>query len=144
MIEYETVPFRVWSHDISPAENPALNNDPTQGLPLPISPIGTRIVIRNSSELIQLSNIGDIRVIEELVKLLDVPGQGWAAQVLIWKMMGRPNVSSTAEKWWQAEGQIGKAKKDWAAYIQKVKPSMRWNKERQYFRYVTPSGRVMD
>jgi hypothetical protein len=86
------------------------------------------IQIENPPELVELSNIPDQRILDELVKLLDEPNRGWAAHILIGKLLGHYAVSfDSKEKWWEEEGKTGKAKQAWTTYIQKVKPTMEWD-----------------
>lgn len=105
-----------------------------------------KIIIEKSSELIQLSNTNDFRIIDELLRLLNYRDRAWAANVLLSRMMGLTTIetelyvldnkvdlytynfkSVSPEKWWEAEGKTLHAKKDWITYIRKFKPLIKWH-----------------
>jgi hypothetical protein len=133
------------------------------GLP-PRPLLDFKTIIENPPELIQLSNINDIRIFDELLRLLNYRKRAWTANILIGKMMVlHPyNVevevlhnkfenydlkSVDPEKWWEVEGKTLRAKKAWITYIRKVKPTMKWHtvelddaQKYSYFRHTTPSG----
>jgi hypothetical protein len=103
------------------------------------------IKIENPPDLVQLSSIPDQRILVELVKLLDVPNRGWAAHILIAKMLGHDSVSSDSrERWWIEKGKTGKAKKFWESYIQRVKPTLQWKSDWGYYRHISPNGRLIE
>jgi hypothetical protein len=60
-------------------EIPSTNIDPDPTYPRPITLTQCAIIIENSPELIQLSSIPNEQVLNELIKLLDVPRRGWSA-----------------------------------------------------------------
>jgi hypothetical protein len=104
-----------------------------------------KIIIEKSSELIQLSNTNDIRILDELLRLLNYRDRAWAAHILLSRMMGLTPVhaelyvldnqvdlstynftSVSPEKWWETEGKTLHAKKAWITYIRKVKFATKW------------------
>jgi hypothetical protein len=104
-----------------------------------------RVIIEKSSELIQLSNTNDFRILDELLRLLNYRDRAWAAHVLLSRMMGLTPVhaesyvldnqvdfstynfkSVSPEKWWETEGKTLHAKKAWITYIRKVKHATKW------------------
>jgi hypothetical protein len=104
-----------------------------------------RIFILNPSKVYWLSNIDDPKVLDELVKLLDDPNRGWAANVILSKMMGITGLGQGIDEvspaqWWDVEGKTGKSKQEWSAYLQKVRPTMRWSILGGYYKHQTPDG----
>jgi hypothetical protein len=100
-----------------------------------------RILILSPPELVQLSSIGDTKILDKLVDLTDVPGKAWAAHVLTAKMLGFSDIKSTPETWWQAEGKTGIAKKKWTNYIRQIKPTLHWDSKKRYFVYKDLNGK---
>jgi hypothetical protein len=99
-----------------------------------------RIFILNPPELVQLSNIGDVKILEKLVELTDIPGKAWAAHVLIAKMLGFSDIKSISDTWWKTEGKTGIAQKKWTKYISQIKPTLHWDSQKKYFTYKDPNG----
>jgi hypothetical protein len=104
-----------------------------------------KIIIEKPSELVQLSNTNDFRILDELLKLLNYRDRAWAAHVLLSRMMGLTLIvaesyvldnqvglytydvkSISPEKWWETEGKTLHAKKAWITYIRKVKHATKW------------------
>jgi hypothetical protein len=104
------------------------------------------LIIEKSSELIQLSNTNDFRILDELLRLLNYRDRAWAANVLLSRMMGLTTIetelyvldnkvdlytynfkSVSPEKWWETEGKTLHAKKAWITYIRKFKPLIKWH-----------------
>jgi hypothetical protein len=134
------------------------------GLP-PIPRLDFKTIIESPPELIKLSNTNDIRIFDELLRLLNYRDRAWAANILLGKMMGlSPYTIEVAvllnkfenydyklvspEKWWEVEGKTLRAKKAWITYIRKVKPTMKWHtveidngrQQYSYFRHASPLG----
>jgi hypothetical protein len=105
-----------------------------------------KIIIEKPSELVQLSNTNDFRILDELLRLLNYRDRAWAAHVLLSRMMGITLIdaesyvfnrqvglyaydveSISPEKWWEIEGKTLHAKKAWIAYIRKVKFATKWH-----------------
>jgi hypothetical protein len=106
-----------------------------------------RIFIQNPTKLYYLSNTNDPKILDELVKLLDQPSRGWAANITIAKMLGLTGLDrrtfvyeTTPQKWWETEGKTGKAKREWATYLQKVKPTLKWSPLGGYYEHRAPDG----
>jgi hypothetical protein len=105
-----------------------------------------RIFILNSPSIYWLSNTNDPEILDSLVQLLDVPDRAWAANVTLAKMLGSTGLSfeireGKAEQWWETEGKTGKAKQEWAAYLEKVKPTLKWSILGGYYKHITPEGK---
>jgi hypothetical protein len=104
-----------------------------------------RIFILGSSKLYKLSNINDPKLLSRLTDLLNDPGRAWAAHILLSKMMGLSGLTSSVQsisssKWWQTEGQTGKAQREWRIYLEQVKSSMNWNPYGGYYQHRRPDG----
>jgi hypothetical protein len=105
-----------------------------------------RIFILNSPKIYWLSNTNDPKVLDELVQLLDVPDRAWAANVTLAKMLGKASLGDfeirvdKAEQWWETGGKTGKAKQEWAAYLDKVRPTLKWSVLGGYYKHITPEG----
>jgi hypothetical protein len=116
------------------------------------------LVVNGPPELAQLLSIPDQQILDELTSLLDVLGRGWAAHILISKLMGEqfvsvydPNQSGVEligkeriAYWWEKEGKTGKAKKFWQDYINIVKPTMKWQADPGYYKHIRPNGTLAE
>jgi hypothetical protein len=105
-----------------------------------------RIFILDSPSIYWLSNTNDPEVLDALVQLLDIPDRAWAANVTLAKMLGSTGLSfeireGKAEQWWETEGKTGKAKQEWAAYLEKVRPTLKWSVLGGYYKHITPEGK---
>jgi hypothetical protein len=105
-----------------------------------------RIFILDSPSIYWLSNTNDPEILDALVQLLDIPDRAWAANVTLAKMLGSTGLSfeireGKAEQWWETEGKTGKAKQEWAAYLEKVKPTLKWSILGGYYKHITPEGK---
>jgi hypothetical protein len=145
---------------LSPAEYP---RPISIGLP-PRPRLRFKIIVEDSPELIQLSNTNDVRIFDELLRLLNYRDRAWTANILLGKMMGLPPYeievavllnkfenydfrSVSPQKWWETEGKTLRAKKAWITYIRKVKPTLKWHQVEldngqpySYFRHTSPLG----
>jgi hypothetical protein len=123
------------------------------GFPPPPIPVGlgsgaregSRVFIQGPSKVYKLSNIDDLRIIDELLKLMDNPARAWAAHVVIAKMMGSSGLITSVgiispQEWWETEGKTGKAKQAWIDYLEQVKPTMKWTPLGGHYRYLRPYG----
>lgn len=105
-----------------------------------------RVFILNSPKIYWLSNTNNPKILDELIKLLDVPGRAWAANVILAKMLGKASLGDfdirvdKASQWWESKGKVGKAKQEWAAYLKQVKPTLRWSAVGGYYKHTGPSG----
>ncbi len=120
---------------------------PPPGFSMSPSVYDFRIFIQNPAKLYYLSNTSDLKIFDELVKLLEEPDRAWAANVTIAKMLGLTGLDrhtliyeTTPQKWWETEGKTGKAKKEWTVYLQKVKPTLKWQPLGGYYEHRTPNG----
>lgn len=120
---------------------------PPPGFTMSPSIYDFRIFIQYPVKLYRLSNNNDPNIFDELVKLLDDPDRAWAANITIAKMLGLTGLDrqtlvyeTTPQQWWEAEGKTGKAKREWIAYLQKVKPTLKWSPLGGYYKHRTPSG----
>jgi hypothetical protein len=130
--------------NISDVPRDEIHGPAEDGLP-PWPTQNYRVIIEKSSELIQLSNTNDIRIFDELLRLLNYRDRAWSANVLLSRMMGLTTIetelyvlnnkvdlytynfkSVSPEKWWETEGKTLHAKKAWITYIRKVK-IMKWH-----------------
>jgi hypothetical protein len=156
----QEIAVKPWTKDVKPIRHAM------PGIPK----FDIKIIIENPPELVQLSNVNDIRIFDELLRLLNYPDRAWAANILLGKLMGLPPISIEVEvlhslalrrdgslnydskrvspvKWWETEGKTLHAKKAWITYLRKVKPTMKWHREEVaghdyfYFRHITPDGR---
>src|ERR1700740_1252349 len=68
-----------------------------------------RVVITGPPELVKLSGIGDVRVLDELVELLKDRDRAWAAMVLLAALTRREEkmvdtFATSPEEWWASVG----------------------------------------
>jgi hypothetical protein len=105
-----------------------------------------RVFILNSPKIYWLSNTNNPKVLDELIQLLDSPGRAWAANIILAKMLGKASLGDfdirvgKANQWWESKGKVGKAKQEWAAYLNQVKPTLRWSTVGGYYKHTDPSG----
>jgi hypothetical protein len=91
-----------------------------------------RVVVTGPPALVELSRSGDVDVLDELVELLSDPECAWPAEVLLAAMTRREEkeVESFAgdpSGWWDALGHD--ARERWAAWLEPVRDSLRWDAE---------------
>jgi hypothetical protein len=107
-----------------------------------------RIFIQSSSRIYKLSNFNDLRILDELINLLDEPDRAWAAHVVLAKMLGVTGIDPwipwiQPDEWWEQEGKTLKAKQKWTEYLEKIKPTMVWSPLGGYYKYRAPDGRYV-
>jgi hypothetical protein len=105
-----------------------------------------RVFILNSPKIYWLSNTNNPKILDELIQLLDVPGRAWAANVILAKMFGKASLGdfdirvNKASQWWETKGKVGKAKREWAAYLKQVRSTLRWSNVGGYYKHTSPNG----
>jgi hypothetical protein len=105
-----------------------------------------RVFILNSPKIYWLSNTNNPKILDELIQLLDSPSRAWAANVILAKMLGKASLGDfdirvdKASQWWESEGKVGKARREWAAYLKQVKPTLRWSTVGGYYKHTNPNG----
>src|SRR5690348_2631771 len=68
-----------------------------------------RVLVTGPAELVELSEMGNVRVLDELVKLLREPNQAWAAAVLLasltrWEEKLIDAFAANPAAWWDGVG----------------------------------------
>jgi len=96
-----------------------------------------RVVVTGSPELVELTQIGDVRILDQLTNLLKDPDRAWAAQVLLSSLTGREeklvdSFASHPEKWWTEVGQT--AYERWSAWLKNAEPKLVWDAREKLFR----------
>lgn len=95
-----------------------------------------RAIVTGPPELVELANSGDVRVLNELTKLLKDPKRAWAAEVLLASMTRREeklvdSFASHPEKWWQEVGQT--ALERWSSWLNSVDGKLVWDPKEKAF-----------
>jgi hypothetical protein len=95
-----------------------------------------RVLIGGPPELVQLSEIGELRVLDELLPLLKDPARAWAANAMLAKMTRTDEKQvdtwqSRVDEWW---GVFGKgAFERWSRWLAEHRDHLRWNATEHYF-----------
>jgi len=102
----------------------------------PFSTLERRVVVTGPPELVTLSGVGDIRVLDALVRLLEDRERGWAAEVLLAAMTHREDqivdsFATTPDQWWET---VGKTAKDrWADWLAQTRHRLTWDPDDKVF-----------
>ena len=95
-----------------------------------------RVVITGPRELVELSSISDIRVLDELVRVLRDQDRAWAAMVLLAALTRREEkvvdaFATTPWEWWES---VGKTAHDrWSEWLTKSREKLVWDSENRTF-----------
>jgi hypothetical protein len=100
------------------------------------SALDRRVVVTGPPELVQLAGSGDVRVLEELVELLQDPNRAWAAMVILATMTRREEkaVDSFAAEpndWWNSLGKT--AYQRWTQWLNESKDKLLWDSQERVF-----------
>lgn len=95
-----------------------------------------RVIVTDPSELVNLSSMGDLRVLDELVELLKEPDRAWAAVVLLAAMTWREEkivdaFAATPNEWWDSVGKT--AYERWNKWLKEKKGKLVWESENKVF-----------
>jgi hypothetical protein len=95
-----------------------------------------RVIVLSPAELVDLAASGDVRVLYELVRLLQDPARAWAAEVLLAAMTRREEklvdtYAASPEKWWKEMGQT--AYQRWSAWLNTAAPKLVWDGKEKAF-----------
>jgi hypothetical protein len=96
-----------------------------------------RIVVVAPPELAELTGTGDVRVLDHLVGLLDVPGRAWAAQVALSAMTRRDEKlveanQSPPDEWLDTTVGRGACAR-WTAWLAEHRDRLTWHPETRTF-----------
>jgi hypothetical protein len=95
-----------------------------------------KVVVTGPPELVNLTEVGDLRVLDELIKFLKEPDRAWAAEVLLSVMTQREekmvdSFSASPDDWWHS---VGKTAYDrWAEWLRETRESLVWDSETKAF-----------
>lgn len=119
----------------------AVRNDQVEFLTM--SPPGSqfailerRVVVTAPPELVELSQMGDVKVLEGLVKMLKDPDRAWAAMVLLAAMTREEEklvdvYATNPAQWWDS---IGKTEHErWSKWLKEKKQLLTWDDEDKVF-----------
>ncbi len=91
-----------------------------------------RVIVTGPPALVELSQSGDVEVLDALVELLDDPETAWAAEVLLAAMTRREEkevetFSGNPAGWWDTLGRDARAR--WAEWLDGERDALRWDAE---------------
>ena len=91
-----------------------------------------RVIVTGPPALVELSQSGDVEVLDALVELLDDPETAWAAEVLLAAMTRREEkevetFSGNPAGWWDTLGRDSRAR--WAEWLDGERDALRWDAE---------------
>jgi hypothetical protein len=119
----------------------AVRNDRVEFVTMrpPGSPFATlerRVVVSGPPELVTLSGMGDLAVLDALVALLQVPDQAWAAVVVLAAMtrVEEKIVDSFAtmpDEWLNSLGKT--AHERWRNWLQEKRERLQWDADKRVF-----------
>ena len=95
-----------------------------------------RVLVTGPAELVELSEIGDVRVLDELVKLLREPDRAWAAAVVLANLTRREEklidaFAASPATWWDAVGKT--AWERWSAWLGAARETLVWEPDERAF-----------
>lgn len=95
-----------------------------------------QVVVTAPPELVQLSQTGELRVLDELVELLRDPDRAWAAEVLLAAMTRREEkmvdtFATMPDQWWESAGQT--AYQRWHTWLAAERDKLVWDSENNVF-----------
>lgn len=95
-----------------------------------------RVLVTSPPELVNLSGIGDLHVLDELVKLLQKPDRAWAAVVILAAMTRREekivdDFATNPDEWWNSVGQT--AFERWSVWLSGARGKLVWDSEDRVF-----------
>ncbi len=95
-----------------------------------------RVVVTGPSELVKLAELGELRVLDELVNFLQEPDRAWAAEVLLAAMIRREekivdSFAATPNEWWDSVGKT--AYERWSKWLQETKGKLVWDSKKKTF-----------
>jgi len=95
-----------------------------------------RVVVTGPESLVRLVAAGEVRVLDELISMLDVRERAWAAEVLLAAMTGHESdivnsFSTEPDAWWDTMG--GSAPRRWKNWLEMVRGRLVWNPEARLF-----------
>jgi hypothetical protein len=98
--------------------------------------LGRRVVITGPAELVELSRVGDVRILDELVALLKTPDRAWAAMVLLSSLTRREEevvnaFATRPEKWWDSVGKT--AHERWSKWLTESRAKLAWDANDRVF-----------
>ncbi len=95
-----------------------------------------RVVVTAPEEAVALAARGDLRVLDQLVALLDDADRAWAAEVLLAAMTGHEadlvnDLQGSPEEFATAIGRGAKAR--WQTWLDGARPTLAWDATRKQF-----------
>lgn len=102
----------------------------------PFATLDRRVVITAPPQLVELTEKGDVRVLDQLTALLTDPDRAWAAMVLLAALTGKEEdtvnaFASSPEKWWESVGKT--AHNRWSEWLTRSRGKLTWDAEHRLF-----------
>jgi hypothetical protein len=98
--------------------------------------LGRWVVVTGPPELVELSKAGDVRILDELVRLLKDSDRAWAAMVLLAALTRREEdvvsaFATSPETWWDSVGKTAYAR--WSQWLSESREKLTWDAEHRVF-----------
>lgn len=102
----------------------------------PFATLDRQVVVTGPPELVELSGTGDVRVLDELVKLLQDPNRAWAAMVLLATMTRTEEkivdaFAAAPDEWWDSLGKT--ACERWTRWLGERRGKLVWDSQNRVF-----------
>lgn len=94
------------------------------------------VVVTGPTELVKLSGMGDVQVLDDIVELLQYPDRAWAAIVLLAAMTRREgkiidSFAATPDEWWNSLGKT--AYERWKQWLEETREKLVWDSQNKIF-----------
>lgn len=94
------------------------------------------VVVTGPTELVKLSGMGDVQVLDDVVELLQDPDRAWAAMVLLAAMTRREekiidSFAATPDEWWNSLGKT--AYERWTQWLEETRKKLVWDFQNKVF-----------
>ncbi len=125
-----------WSQLLDGVRNDRIGFVTARPLGSPFATLDRRVIVTSPEEAVQLSHTGDVRALDELVRLLHDPDRAWAAAVVLAALTREEeklieSFASDPDEWWRTLGQEAQAR--WNAWLSEKRDALAWDPGDQAF-----------
>jgi hypothetical protein len=99
--------------------------------------IDRRVVVTGPADVVTLLSTGDVRVLQELVKLLPDPQRAWAAEVVLASLTGHEDdivnaFAAHPDQWQDAVGRTAYGR--WTEWLRSHEEALSWDHQTRIFK----------